>query len=99
MLLKVATGKESRLKNTINTMIIEKKATVTLKGIISNKTMWTNLVPLAMLIVAIAVFFIAKSITNYGGDLTNVINNGVFVAVVATGAVYIYSNGSFDKTI
>lgn len=99
MLLKVATGKESRLKNTINTMIIEKKATVTLKGIISNKTMWTNLVPLAMLIVAIAVFFIAKSITNYGGDLTNVINNGVFVAVVATGAVYIYSNGSFDMSL
>ena len=99
MLLKVATGKENRLKNTINTMIIEKKATVTLKGIISNKTMWTNLVPLAMLIVAIAVFFIAKSITNYGGDLTNVINNGVFVAVVATGAVYIYSNGSFDMSL
>ena len=99
MLLKAATGKESRLKNTINTMIIEKKATVTLKGIISNKTMWTNLVPLAMLIVAIAVFFIAKSITNYGGDLTNVINNGVFVAVVATGAVYIYSNGSFDMSL
>ena len=99
MLLKVATGKESRLKNTINPMIIEKKATVTLKGIISNKTMWTNLVPLAMLIVAIAVFFIAKSITNYGGDLTNVINNGVFVAVVATGAVYIYSNGSFDMSL
>lgn len=99
MLLKGATGKESRLKNTINTMIIEKKATVTLKGIISNKTMWTNLVPLAMLIVAIAVFFIAKSITNYGGDLTNVINNGVFVAVVATGAVYIYSNGSFDMSL
>ena len=98
-LIKKATGKENRVKNTINTMIIEKKATTTLRGVLSNKTMWTNLVPLAMLIIAIAVFFISNSITNYKGDLTDIINNGVFVAVVATGAVYIYSSGSFDMSL
>ena len=52
-----------------------------------------------MLIAVIAAFYISNSITGYKGNLTDVINNGVFVAVVATGAVYIYSSGSLDMSL
>lgn len=61
--------------------------------------MWINLVPLLMLIVIIAAYAIGKSITGYNGDLGDVINNGIFVAVVATGAVFIYSQGGFDMSL
>lgn len=94
-----ATGKKRRFADAVNSMILEKKATLTLRGVIKNKTMWTNLIPLFMLIVAVVVFFVANSITGYKGDMTDIINNGVFVAVVASGAVYIYSSGSFDMSL
>lgn len=98
-LMKKATGKGRKLVDTVNSMALEKRATLTLIGIIKNKTMWSNMIPLAMLIVAIVVFFVSNSITGYKGDMTDIINNGVFVAVVASGAVYIYSSGSFDMSL
>ena len=98
-LMKKATGKGRKFEDAINSMIFEKKATLTLRGIIKNKTMWSNMIPLAMLIIAIVVFFVSNSITGYKGDMTDIINNGVFVAVVASGAVYIYSSGSFDMSL
>ena len=52
-----------------------------------------------MLTAVIIAFYISNAITGYQGNLTDVINNGVFVAVVATGAVYIYSSGSFDMSL
>ena len=74
-------------------------STFSFKKFISNKTMWINLIPFMMLVCLIAAFYIAKAITGYGGDMTNVINNGVFIAIVATGAVFIYSSGSFDMSL
>ena len=92
-------GKKNRIKDSIAAKIVETKATFNLKRTLTKKNTWANLVPLFMLIILIAVYFIARSITGYRGDLTDVINNGVFVAVVATGAVYIYSSGSFDMSL
>ena len=74
-------------------------STFSFKKFISNKTMWINLIPFMMLVCLIAAFYIAKAITGYGGDMTNVINNGVFIAIVATGAVFIYASGSFDMSL
>lgn len=73
--------------------------TFSFKKFITNKQMWINLIPFLMLMALIAAFYIAKSITNYGGNMDDVINNGVFIAVVATGAVFIYSSGSFDMSL
>ena len=75
------------------------KRTFSFKSFITNKNMWFNMIPTIMLILLVISFFIAKKITGYGGDLTNVINNGVFISVVATGAVFIYSSGSFDMSL
>ncbi|MBQ9730758.1 MAG: hypothetical protein IJV94_01370 [Bacilli bacterium] len=98
-ILKVVTGKRRVVQDSINTMIIEQKATLNLKRTLTNKATYTGLVPLFMLIAVIIAFYISNAITGYKGNLTDVINNGVFVAVVATGAVYIYSSGSFDMSL
>lgn len=78
---------------------LETKASFNLKATLTNKQFYVNLVPLCMLILIIAAYFIGKSITGYAGDLGDVINNSIFVAVVATGAVFIYSQGGFDMSL
>ena len=78
---------------------IETKAEFNFKAAITDKKTWINLVPLFMLIIVIAAYFIGKSITGYSGNLGDVINNSIFVAVVATGAVFIYSQGGFDMSL
>lgn len=78
---------------------IESKASFNLKATLTNKKFYVNLVPMLMLIIIIAAYFIGKSITGYAGDLGDVINNSIFVAVVATGAVFIYSQGGFDMSL
>ena len=78
---------------------IETKAVFNLKATLTNKEFYVNLVPLCLLILIIVAYFIGKSITGYAGDLGDVINNSIFVAVVATGAVFIYSQGGFDMSL
>lgn len=98
-ILKVVSGKKRAFQDAVNTMIIEHRATFNLKRTLTSKSTYTGLVPLFMLIGVIIAFYISNAITGYKGNLTDVINNGVFVAVVATGAVYIYSSGSFDMSL
>ena len=85
--------------DSVKNKLIENKATFNLKATLTNKDFYVNLVPLFMLILIIAAYFIGKSITGYAGDLGDVINNSIFVAVVATGAVFIYSQGGFDMSL
>ena len=83
----------------VRNKFLETKATFNLKATLTNKQFYVNLVPLCMLMLIIAAYFIGKSITGYAGDLGDVINNSIFVAVVATGAVFIYSQGGFDMSL
>lgn len=92
------TGVVSPLESVKN-KFIETKASFNLKAKLTNKKFYVNLVPLFMLILIISAYFIGKSITGYAGDLGDVINNSIFVAVVATGAVFIYSQGGFDMSL
>ena len=92
------TGVVSPIESVRN-KIIETMAVFNLKATLTNKQFYVNLVPLFMLILIIAAYFIGKSITGYAGDLGDVINNSIFVAVVATGAVFIYSQGGFDMSL
>lgn len=83
----------------VKNKFIETKAVFNLKATLTNKDFYVNLVPLCMLILIIAAYFIGKHITGYAGDLGDIINNSIFVAVVATGAVFIYSQGGFDMSL
>ena len=85
--------------DSVRNKFIETQAVFNLKATLTNKRFYVNLVPLCMLILIIAAYFIGKSITGYAGDLGDVINNSIFVAVVATGAVFIYSQGGFDMSL
>ena len=83
----------------VRNKMIETKATFNLKATLTNKEFYVNLVPLCMLILIVIAYFVGKSITGYAGDIGDVINNSIFVAVVATGAVFIYSQGGFDMSL
>lgn len=98
-LLKLASGKARTLQDSVMTVALETKATLNLKRTLTSKSTYTGLVPFFMLVAVIIAFYVSNAITGYKGNLTDVINNGVFVAVVATGAVYIYSSGSFDMSL
>ena len=78
---------------------LENKASFDLKRSLTNKKFWTNLIPFFMLVVMILAYAIAKNACGYNGDLTSIINSGIFVALVATGAVFIYSQGGFDMSL
>lgn len=78
---------------------LEVMAMTNVRKTLTNKKTYFNLVPLLMLVVIIVAYYIGKSITGYQGNIGDVINNGIFVAVVATGAVYIYSQGGFDMSL
>ena len=85
--------------DSLRSKVLENMAVFNLKQSLTNKKFWVNLVPLFMLILIIVAYVIGKNITGYKGDLADVINNGIFVAVVATGAVFIYSQGGFDMSL
>ncbi len=97
-IIKSVTGKSSFIEN-LRSSALENSANFNFKKAITNKKMWFNLIPLFMLILMIAMYAIASVATGYKGDLTDVINQGIFVAVVAVGAVYIYSSGGFDMSL
>ena len=83
----------------LRSKVFENKASFDLKRSLSNKKFWTNLIPFFMLVVMILAYAIAKEACGYNGDLTSIINSGIFVALVATGAVFIYSQGGFDMSL
>lgn len=93
--LKGNEGVSEKLKSSF----LEGKANFNLVSILTNKKTWINLVPLFMLIVIIVAYYIGAGVNNYKGNLGDIINNGIFVAVVATGAVFIYSQGGFDMSL
>lgn len=98
LLIKKVGLKPTILEN-YQSKLLENKANFNFVAILKNKKTYINLVPLMMLVVIIILYYVGKAITGYNGDLGDVINQGIFVAVVATGAVYIYSQGGFDMSL
>ncbi len=92
-------GVKENGKDRLNERYLEAYGRFNLKASLTNKKFWIDKVPLFRLIIIIAAYYIGKAITGYSGSLGDVINNGIFVAVVATGAVFIYSQGGFDMSL
>lgn len=65
------------------------------------KQLTVTLLPLVALIILFAVFCIVVSVNDYNLDkyLTNLINRGTVLVLVATGAIFIYTLGSFDISL
>lgn len=92
-------GLSSVGKDNLMLKVLENKANINIRRTLTSKKTYINLVPLFMLVLIIVAYYIGKACTGYQGNLGDVINNGIFVAVVATGAVYIYSQGGFDMSL
>lgn len=92
-------GLSSVGKDNLMSRVLESKANINIRRTLTSKKTYINLVPLFMLVLIIVAYYIGKACTGYQGNLGDVINNGIFVAVVATGAVYIYSQGGFDMSL
>ncbi len=70
-----------------------------LKKTVTNKNLWKNLAPLLVLIALFIAYVITCSITDYNINIDNIIISGIYVAIVAVGAVFIYSQGAFDMSL
>lgn len=93
-----ATDKVSPIQS-LKSKIIENDAGFNFKAYATDKKMWADLIPFYMLGFIILAYLIARNTLGYGGDFVSVINQCIFVAIVATGAVFIYSQGGFDMSL
>ncbi|MDY5441681.1 MAG: ABC transporter permease [Candidatus Enteromonas sp.] len=97
-LLKEAMGRVPAMES-LRSSSLESYANFSFRRTITNKKFWVNLIPAFMLILIILAYAITRNAVHYTGDLGTIINNAIFVAVVATGAVFIYSQGGFDMSL
>lgn len=75
------------------------KATFNPKKTLKNKNLWKSLTPLLVLVALFVAYVITCSITGYNMNIDNIIISGIYVAIVAVGAVFIYSQGAFDMSL
>ncbi|MBO5711357.1 MAG: hypothetical protein J6R47_00825 [Acholeplasmatales bacterium] len=94
-----AVGKKPSFIDNLDASFQSFVAAFNIKEILSDKKMWFNLVPAVFLIIAIVLYYLFCHINEVNPNLNSIITNGIYVAVVATGAVYIYSMGAFDMSL
>lgn len=75
------------------------KAAFNPKKTLKNKNLWKSLTPLLVLVALFVAYVITCSITGYNMNIDNIIISGIYVAIVAVGAVFIYSQGAFDMSL
>lgn len=66
---------------------------------LKDKNLWKTLVPWFILAVLFAVYAIACVTNNYTMNIDTILTSGIYVAIVAVGAVFIYSQGAFDMSL
>lgn len=93
-----AKGKDSDGQS-IGTVFYNFKASFNPKKTVTNKNLWKSLTPLLVLIALFLAYVITCSITDYNMNIDNIIISGIYVAIVAVGAVFIYSQGAFDMSL
>lgn len=95
---KIKGKKVSVLDNLINSFLTI-QANFNLKKKLRTRSTWLNLMPVIMLVVLFIAHVIACHFTGYKLDFDSIITYGIYVAVVAVGAVFIYAQGAFDMSL
>lgn len=98
LIAKVKNKKITMISSVVNSYIVF-KSTFNFKKTLKNKSTWLNLMPFIMIITLFIAYVIACEITGYQLNLDTIITYGIYVAVVAVGAVFIYSQGAFDMSL
>lgn len=80
-------------------LLLQARASFSFKKILLNRRMWANLMPLFVLLALFGAYMAACRITGYKLDIDTIIISGIYVAIVAVGAVFIYSQGAFDMSL
>lgn len=83
----------------LSTSLLSFKSSFNPKKTLTSKRMWVNLTPLLVLIALFAAYVITCNITGYKMNIDTIIISGIYVAIVAVGAVFIYSQGAFDMSL
>ncbi len=83
----------------LGTSYLQFKARLNIKKTLSSKQFWVNLAPLFVLVALFVAYVSACNITGYTLNIDTIITYGIYVAVVAVGAVFIYSQGAFDMSL
>lgn len=91
--------KNISLVDIITTSILNFKSTFNFSKMIKSRRTWLNLMPIIMLTSLLTAHIVTCNITGYVLDFDSIITYGIYVAVVAVGAVFIYSQGSFDMSL
>lgn len=93
------TGSKFNVANTAHVSALNFKASFNPKRTVKDKSFWLNMLPFIMLAVIIVAHLIACSVTGYKFNLDTIITYGIYVAIVAIGGVFIYSQGAFDMSL
>lgn len=98
-LITIITGNNISIRDFIVGSLLNFMVTFNLLKILKSKRTWLNLMPIIMLVSLLTSHIIVCNITGYVLDFDSIITYGIYVAVVAVGAVFIYSQGSFDMSL
>ncbi len=92
-------GKKYDIAGSMQVSLLNTKAGFNLKRTLKNKAFWLDMLPFIMLVSIILAHLIACNVMNYAFNLDTIITYGIYVAIVAIGGVFIYSQGAFDMSL
>ncbi len=92
-------GKKLDILGNLKVSLLTTKANLNLKRTLKDKSFWLNMLPFLMLISIIIAHWFACRATGYKFNLDTIITYGIYVAIVAIGGVFIYSQGAFDMSL
>ncbi|MGN0814938.1 MAG: ABC transporter permease [Candidatus Coproplasma sp.] len=97
-LLAEAKGKKSE-GFSLETSALGFKASFNPKRTLTDARLWKSLAPLLVLLALFVAYVLACNLNNYTLNIDTILTSGIYVAVVAVGAVFIYSQGAFDMSL
>ncbi len=94
-----ARGRKFDAIGNLKVSMLNKKAELNVRRTLKDKSFWLNMLPFLMLISIVIAHWCACSATGYKFNLDTIITYGIYVAIVAIGGVFIYSQGAFDMSL
>ncbi len=93
------TGKKFDALGSIKVSLLNTKAGINVRRTLKDKAFWLNMLPFLMLITIVIAHWVVCQNTGYMFNLDTIITYGIYVAIVAIGGVFIYSQGAFDMSL
>ncbi len=92
-------GRKLDIIGNLKVSLLSTKANLNIKRSLKDKSFWLNMLPFLMLISIVIAHWFACGATGYKFNLDTIITYGIYVAIVAIGGVFIYSQGAFDMSL